>query len=186
MTALANSWTTGDQFTPVITGMYVYLPLLRFTYGLRNAPEFVMLTGWLGSVLVNLSLIIATVPRLHSFLAKIPTGQASTRLPSFMLPNHLTITNRTEIRAASNSQNNENGGSTNMPKLVPDYSVVLTTHISGGHDQRSRGRTIDRMVAGSGGIEEDTAALSRTESTKQSRLNTTSSEKSKEEAQGKD
>ena len=95
-------------------------------------------------MLVNLSLIIATVPRLHSFLAKVPSGQASTRLPSFLHPNRLTTTNRTGTRAASNSQNNGNCGNTNTPKLVPDYLVVLTTHVSSSDDQT--------MVAGSDGI----------------------------------
>jgi hypothetical protein len=82
-------------------------------------------------VLTNLSLISAAVPRLHKFLVTIPSGQATTRLPSFVVPSR-PGTNRAGTTPGSAGQNSGNEGNSDVPKLVPDYPVVLTTHISSG------------------------------------------------------
>jgi hypothetical protein len=70
------------------------------------------------SVLVHLSLIIAAAPRLHSFLARIPSGQASVQLRSFILPSRLMTTNQTGNGTASNIQNNGNSGKRDSIKDV--------------------------------------------------------------------
>ena len=80
-------------------------------------------------MLVNLSLVIAPVPRLHSFLSKIPSGQSSAQLRSFLFSNRLITEKGTETGAASNSQISGNTENTNSLKTV--LSDKMVTNIGG-------------------------------------------------------
>jgi hypothetical protein len=80
-------------------------------------------------VLVNLSLILATVPRLYSFLVKIPSGKMDARLPPFVLLSRLISTNRTGTRAESNSQKKGSATSSNSTQSDGIHEAVRAEYL---------------------------------------------------------
>ena len=86
----------------------------------------------MSSVLVNLSLIIATAGRLYTFFAKIPSGRATSQLPTFAVGSRWRLTSRrNDIKVASSAQDGEQSEISSEQKLVPpDYPSILTTHVS--------------------------------------------------------
>ena len=96
-------------------------------------------------MLVGLSLIIATLPRLHSFFSKIPSGQLNVQLRSFLLPSRFNTLNRTEAREVANShtsgESGESGGSGNSEgkkSIQSGLNDKIVTNIGGIQKDRSR------------------------------------------------